>query len=227
MFWKLTKYFMVPTVMIAVGLIVLTAYAQPPRPKELKEMNRERGSDGRSSLRDDDNGQSLFPLGTVIFHGGYATDPRDGGRPVILIASALGVKAEVFRDAFSGVTPARGAGPSPAQAQANKKVLMSALSKYGVTNEYLDTVSNHYRYRPQAGELWKHRDAKAIAVIDQGKVIDIKIIDNGAGYSSTPSIEVVGYPGAKAEAVVEFNKDLRTNGQIKSIRLTNVRESGE
>ncbi len=46
----------------------------------------------------------------VTFSGGHGTDPRDYGRPVVLIAAALKVKPEVFRKAFSGVRPARGAG---------------------------------------------------------------------------------------------------------------------
>ncbi|MEQ1843928.1 MAG: hypothetical protein ABL994_26285 [Verrucomicrobiales bacterium] len=32
---------------------------------------------------------------------------------------------------------------------------MSALGKYGITNERLDTVSNFYRYPPGRGDLWK------------------------------------------------------------------------
>src|SRR6478736_1641922 len=65
----------------------------------------------------------------VVFSGGYDTDPRDKGRPVVLVAGALGVTPEVFRDAFSRVHPAgpgRG-GPTREEAQANKAVLMSAL----------------------------------------------------------------------------------------------------
>ena len=41
----------------------------------------------------------------VTFSGGHETYPRDHGRPVVLVAAALNVKPEVFRKAFSGVTP--------------------------------------------------------------------------------------------------------------------------
>ena len=41
----------------------------------------------------------------VVFSGGHETDPRDRGRPVILIAAALGVPADVFRAAFTHVHP--------------------------------------------------------------------------------------------------------------------------
>ena len=67
------------------------------------------------------------PAGTVVFRGGYETDPRDKGRPVVLIASALGVKPEVFRDAFSKVKPARNGQPTPEHARANKQVLDAYL----------------------------------------------------------------------------------------------------
>ena len=40
------------------------------------------------------------------FTGGYDTDPRDHGRPVVLVAAGLGVAPEVFREAFSHVHPA-------------------------------------------------------------------------------------------------------------------------
>src|SRR5688500_17958881 len=43
---------------------------------------------------------------TVTISGGHQTDARDNGRPVVLIAAALGVPTEVFRTALSGVTPA-------------------------------------------------------------------------------------------------------------------------
>lgn len=53
----------------------------------------------------------------VTFTGGHETDPKDRGRPVVLVAAGLGVKPEVFREAFSGVTPSRGGPPSPALAR--------------------------------------------------------------------------------------------------------------
>ena len=86
------------------------------------------------------------PADSVVFTGGYETDLRDHGRPVALIAAALGVEPEVFRQAFSNVKPARGGAPSAARVRANKEVLMSALGKQGITNDRLDTVSNYYRY---------------------------------------------------------------------------------
>ena len=41
----------------------------------------------------------------LTFSGGHDTDPQDHGRPVVLVAAGLGVKPEVFREAFRGVTP--------------------------------------------------------------------------------------------------------------------------
>src|SRR3954463_9907160 len=90
----------------------------------------------------------------VAFSGGHETDPKDHGRPVVLVATALNVKSEVFRRAFSGVTPALGRGPTGDEARRNKEALMKVLGPYKVTNDRLDEVSDYYRYRPQASELW-------------------------------------------------------------------------
>ncbi|MFT5523654.1 MAG: hypothetical protein ACI9HK_001602, partial [Pirellulaceae bacterium] len=155
--------------------------------------------------------------GDVVFGGGFETDPRDGGRPVALIAAALNVESEVFRQAFSNVNPAKNGPPSHSRVQDNKKVLLAALSKHGVTNDRLDEVSNYYRYRPQAGELWTHRPAKAKVVIKDGKVVGFEIVDAGSGYLTEPTIAVVGHPNVRAIAKIEFTKELKTNGRIVSI----------
>ena len=55
----------------------------------------------------------------VAFSGGHETDPRDMGRPVILVAAGLGVPPEVFRETFTHVTPAA-AGREPEQEQVQK-----------------------------------------------------------------------------------------------------------
>src|SRR5689334_4957929 len=47
----------------------------------------------------------------VKFSEGHEIGKNDFGRPITLMAAALGVKPEVFRKAFSGVTPARGREP--------------------------------------------------------------------------------------------------------------------
>ncbi len=163
--------------------------------------------------------KNLAP-GTVVFRGGYETDPQDGGRPIVLIAAALGVEDEVFREAFSEVRPARFGKPSPQRARDNKAVLMAALGKHGVTNDRLDEVSDYYRYRPERGERWTHRPAEARAVIAEGKVTGIELTDAGAGYSSVPTIEVVGYPDLKVEVTVDYGTELDTNGRIGSLTLT-------
>src|SRR5215218_9651255 len=85
----------------------------------------------------------------VTFSGGHETDPKDHGRPVVLVAAALNVKPEIFRKAFSGVKPAHGRGPTGEEARRNKEALMKVLGPYKVTNDRLDEVSNYYRYRPQ------------------------------------------------------------------------------
>lgn len=159
------------------------------------------------------------PAGTVVIRGGYETDPVDRGRPVALIAAALGVETEVFRDAFSGVTPAHGRGPSEAEAQANKKVLLDALGKYGITNERLDEVSNYYRYQPQSGEIWQHTPATATATVENGEVVSVKITEPGAGYMVAPKVVIAGHPDVKVEATVEFTQDFQTNGRLASLTV--------
>ena len=70
----------------------------------------------------------------------------DMGRPVCEIARDLGVPAEVFREAFTHVTPAaKGSEPSDAQREANHQALLSRLAPYGVTPQLLDQVSDRYR----------------------------------------------------------------------------------
>ncbi len=59
---------------------------------------------------------------------GHEIGKNDYGRPVVLIAAALGVKPDVFREAFSGVTPARGRGPTGEEARKNKAALMKVLA---------------------------------------------------------------------------------------------------
>jgi len=170
------------------------------------------GGDGRAN----DGSQKV---GHVKFNGGYVTDRRDHGRPVALIGSALGVTPEVFRNAFRGVTPARGGPPSPARARANKRVLMDALSRYGVTNERLDEVSDYYRYNRQAGEVWKRTPATATAIVTDGKVTGFDITNAGAGYTTTPTVTVVGFDDLKVKVTIEFSTDFSTNGRVTSLTV--------
>jgi len=158
---------------------------------------------------------------TLQISGGHATAPVDRGRPVVLIAAGLGVPTEVFRQAFSGVHPAGPErGPTDAEAQANKAALMSVLAPHGVTSERLDEVSNHYRYTGSGGELWRHRDARATAVVRNGTVVSVRLVDGGAGYSSTPTVTVPGVPGASVTVTVSYGTDLSTNGAIGALQLT-------
>jgi len=160
---------------------------------------------------------------TLQISGGHDTDPVDRGRPVVLIAAGLGVPTEVFREAFSGVHPAGpDRGPTDAEAQANKATLLSVLAPYGITNERLDEVSNHYRYMGANGELWTHRDARATAVVRNGKVVSVRLVDGGAGYSSTPAVTVPGVGRATIRATVSYGTDLAANGAITSLKVVSA-----
>ena len=112
----------------------------------------------------------------LLITGGHETDPRDHGRPVVLVGNALGVTPEVFREAFSHVKPAPpGEQPDPAQVQRNKAALMQALGPYRVTNELLDQVSDYYRYRPESGTLWPTVSAVAFVTLTNGVPVSIVI----------------------------------------------------
>jgi hypothetical protein len=157
----------------------------------------------------------------VVFSGGHDTDPRDHGRPVILIAAALGVKPEVFREAFNHVHPAGpgSGGPTDAEARQNKAALMSALGKYGITNDRLDTVSNYYRYPPGRGGLWRTKPATANALIKGGAIVGYEITSGGSGYSSAPTVSVPGHPEATAQVELTFGKDMEKNGAVSAITI--------
>ena len=154
----------------------------------------------------------------LTISGGHETDPRDHGRPVVLIGHALGVTPEVFREAFSHVKPApAGSAPEPAQVQRNKAALLNALGPYGVTNAWLDHVSNYYRYRPGSGKLWPTKPATALATIKDGAVVAITIADAGAGYSSPPKISIPGHPEISLQSELAFGRDLAKNGSLAAI----------
>jgi hypothetical protein len=155
----------------------------------------------------------------VNFSGGHETDPRDRGRPVVLVAAALDVKPEVFREAFRGVTPARGGPPSKEEAQRNKAALMKVLRPHGVTNDRLDEVSNYYRYRPQLGEMWPTTPAKAHAVVEDGKVKQIVVTSPGSGYSTPPKATIQGMENLPLTVTLHFGKDLKKNGTVRSVEV--------
>jgi hypothetical protein len=154
----------------------------------------------------------------VVFSGGHETDPRDRGRPVVLIAAALKVPPEVFRAAFSQVHPApAGMEPDEQRVRQNKDALLGALSRYGVTNDRLDEVSNYYRYVRSRGELWPTKPAVAYALVRGGNVTSFSVTSGGAGYSSAPAVTVPNIPGATGKAQLSFSTDLDQNGALSSI----------
>ncbi|KRE49194.1 hypothetical protein [Paenibacillus sp. Soil724D2] len=158
---------------------------------------------------------------SVVISSGFNTDPQDHGRPVVLIAAALGVPTEVFREAFRGVTPAGlDSGPTSEQAQQNKAALLKVLAPYGITNERLDEVSNYYRYNGRKSDTWQKTQATATAIVTNGIVTGVTITNPGAGYSSNPTITVTGPNGTfTATATLAYTKDFKTNGSISAITI--------
>jgi hypothetical protein len=156
----------------------------------------------------------------VTLTGGYETDPRDRGRPVVLIAAALNVSSEVFRDAFTHVKPApAGQQPEPDQVRKNKQALVSALGPYGVTDDRLNTVSNYYRYNRSRGEMWRHVPAVAFATVRNGLVTGFTITDPGSGYSSTPQVSLPGMANLNIKVTLSYGTDLAKNGSVQNIAL--------
>ncbi len=151
------------------------------------------------------------------FTGGHEIGKDDFGRPVVLIAAALGVKPDDFRKAFSGVTPAKGGPPSGAEARKNKEALMKVLAPLGVTNERLDEVSDYYRFRSQNGELWKSSPAAGHAIVEDGKVTRIVITDAGSGYSTPPKVTIQGMPDVTLKVVVHLDKEFKRNGSVETV----------
>ncbi len=161
--------------------------------------------------------ESTVPL---VFSEGHDIGPDDHGRPVVLIAAALGVKPEAFRRAFDGVTPSRNGSPSGAEARRNKQALMKVLGPLSVTNERLDEVSNYYRFRPQDGELWNTTPAKGYAVVEGGKVKKVVVTEDGSGYSSPPLVTVEGMNNVRMEATLHFDRDFKKNGSVKAVEVS-------
>lgn len=161
----------------------------------------------------------------VTFSGGHEIGKQDYGRPITLMAAALGVKPDEFRKAFSGVTPARGRGPTGAEARRNKEALMKVLEPLGVTNERMDEVANYYRFRPQNGELWPTKPAKAHAVVEDGKIKKVVVTEPGSGYSSPPKVTVKGFEKLPLAAKLKLVTDLKKNGGIESIELAHEKSA--
>jgi hypothetical protein len=159
----------------------------------------------------------------LVFSGGHEIGRNDYGRPVVLIAAALGVTPDQFREAFRGVTPAKGQGPTGAEARKNKAALMKVLGPLGVTNERLDEVSNYYRFRPQNGELWKTAVAKGYAVVNGSAVEKVVVTEPGSGYSTPPKVTVQGMEQVALKATLHLDTDLRKNGSIALIELADAK----
>jgi len=155
----------------------------------------------------------------VRFSGGHEYGKNDHGRPIVLIAAALRVKPEVFREAFSGVAPARGRGPTPGEAQKNKAALLKVLKPHGVTNERLDEVSDYYRFRPDSGKIWPTTPAEAHAIVEDGMIQRIVVTQPGSGYCSQPTMTIEGFKNTPLRAPLVFSTDFKKNGAISAIEV--------
>jgi hypothetical protein len=138
---------------------------------------------------------------------------------VVLIAATLGVKTELFREAFGGVTPARDGKPSGGVVRANKAALLKMLAPHGVSNERLDEASDHYRYQPQRGDLWRHTPAKAYAIVEDGQVKQLVMTESGAGYSTPPKAIVAGVQTPPLKVMLRFDKDVKQNESVVTMEV--------
>jgi hypothetical protein len=205
--------------------------APPPRAQGNRDQRTPNSGGDRATAQpptDPANMASAKPLPAgvarvpVTFSGGHETVPVDHGRPVKLIAAALGVEDEVFREAFSHVHPAGpgSGGPTDAEARSNKAALMNALGKFGVTDERLNTVSNFYRYPPGRGGVWKNQPAAANALVNHGAVVGYEIVSGGYGYTTPPIVSVPGITSAAAKVELAFGKDMESNGAVSAITIS-------
>jgi hypothetical protein len=208
------------------GGATVLSYAVPPPFAENRSSDKnsaprpERSAAPKAHTANNTNSENIATT-SVVISGGFDTDPQDHGRPVDLIAAALGVPTEVFREAFRGVTPAGlGSEPSSELARRNKAALLKVLAPYGVTNERLDEVSNYYRYNGSKGETWPKTRATATATVMNGVVTGVTITHAGAGYSSSPTVTVTGPNGkVTATATLSYTKDFKTNGSVSAISI--------
>ena len=102
---------------------------------------------------------------------------------------------------------------------------MKVLKPLGVTNERMDEVANYYRFRPQNGELWPTKPAKAYAVVEDGKIKMVVVTEPGSGYSSPPKVAVKGFEKVPLEAKLKLVTDLKKNGGIESIEVANEKSA--
>src|SRR4051812_12519391 len=155
----------------------------------------------------------------VTFSGGHELGKNDFGRPIHLMAAALGVKPEQFRKAFSGVTPARGRGPTGEEARRNKQELMKVLAPLKVTNERMDEVADYYRFRPQKGELWPTKPAEAHAILNGGNIKEIVVTEPGSGYNTPPKAAIEGFKNVRLETKLKYDTSLKKNGGVESVEI--------
>jgi hypothetical protein len=155
----------------------------------------------------------------VSFSGGHEIGRNDFGRPVLLIAAGLGVEPDVFREAFSGVTPSRNGPPSGDEARRNKQALMRVLSPHGITNDRLDQVSNYYRFRRQSGEIWPTADAQAYAVVVDGKIKKIVVTEPGSGYCNPPQATIESMDDVSLTVTLHLDTNLERNGGIEAVEV--------
>jgi hypothetical protein len=156
----------------------------------------------------------------LSFTGGHETEERDHGRPVLLIAAALGVSPAVFREAFSHVHPApEGEKPRPGDVRQNKRELLKRLAPYGVTNARLDQVSNYYRFQRGTGNLWTYRDAQGYVTMHDGNIMAVTVVDPGNGYTSTPEVYIPGQPDEHFTATIHLDRDIAKNGSIAQVAI--------
>ncbi len=152
-------------------------------------------------------------------NGGFDLESADLGRPTYLYDAMLGVPKGTYREAFAGVTPAKDHAPTEAEEQANKRVLLGVLGRYGITDAQLNPVANYYRFDGQQGRTWPQRAAVVTATIVDGVVTGFTILDPGVGYAHEPTIAVPGHPETRAVVTLDYTRDYATNGGVASVAL--------
>ena len=139
---------------------------------------------------------------------------------MVLIAAALKVPTEVFRKAFSGVTPAAGGQePEAGQVHRNKETLLCVPAPTASPTTNLTrspTITDTAAAKERCGEM---SPAAATAIIHDGVVTGFTITNAGSANSSPPGISIAGMDDPNAKVKLHFGTDFRTNGSIQEITL--------
>lgn len=154
----------------------------------------------------------------VEFSGGRETQPEDNGHPVTLIANALDITPQVFREAFFQFVPDAENTDTDGWKQ-HLPEMMKILGPHGVTEARLTEVLDYYAGTRAGGATWPLEPAIAWATVKDGKITGFEVTTGGAGYNSPPTVNVAGHDTSGVKAELSGSNSLKQNGAVSGIQL--------